>query len=180
MLVPQLLGMVEIMDMKTWDDFSVPRFFRKPPYGGFHCHGGSQIIWMVYKENPIKMDDLGVPLFQESSIWQTSTSKCYLLGSQTMSKYHAAHCTHCTVVGAHQFGTVWTEATTSHSRTHTHTHWWLVKYVCLLVELNARFLVVQSFLDNSKQRTDKKWSRCCNSEIRFKAAQEQWEWYRTL
>ena len=25
--------------------------------------------WMVYKENPIKMDDLGVPLFSETSIY---------------------------------------------------------------------------------------------------------------
>ena len=24
--------------------------------------------WMVYMENPIKMDDLGVPLFSETSI----------------------------------------------------------------------------------------------------------------
>ena len=24
--------------------------------------------WMVYKENPIKMDDLGVPLFEETPI----------------------------------------------------------------------------------------------------------------
>ena len=24
--------------------------------------------WMVYRENPIKMDDLGAPLFQETTI----------------------------------------------------------------------------------------------------------------
>jgi len=27
--------------------------------------------WMVYRENPIKMDDLGVPLFLETPTWKT-------------------------------------------------------------------------------------------------------------
>ena len=35
--------------------------------GGFQSHGGTP-KWMVYfMETPIKMDDLGVPLFQETS-----------------------------------------------------------------------------------------------------------------
>ena len=34
--------------------------------GGFLSHGGTQ-KWMVYNENPIKMDGWGVPLFQETS-----------------------------------------------------------------------------------------------------------------
>ena len=34
------------------------------PYGGFHSHGGTP-KWMVYREHPIKMDDLGVALFWE-------------------------------------------------------------------------------------------------------------------
>ena len=39
------------------------------PYGGFHSHGGIP-IWMVdFMEHPIKMDDLGVPPFQETSIF---------------------------------------------------------------------------------------------------------------
>ena len=29
--------------------------------------------WMVYKENPIKMDDLGVPLFLETPIKKNNT-----------------------------------------------------------------------------------------------------------
>ena len=34
-------------------------------YGGFHSHGGTP-EWMVYfMENPIKMDDLGVPYFRK-------------------------------------------------------------------------------------------------------------------
>ena len=32
-------------------------------------NGGTQ-EWMVYRENPIKMDDWGVSLFQETSIWE--------------------------------------------------------------------------------------------------------------
>ena len=36
-------------------------------YMGVSINGGSP-IWMVYRENPIKMDDLGVPPFQETTI----------------------------------------------------------------------------------------------------------------
>ena len=38
-------------------------------YGGFHRHGDPQ-KWMVYfMENPISMDDSGVAVFQETSIY---------------------------------------------------------------------------------------------------------------
>ena len=39
-------------------------------FGTFHGHGGT-LKWMVEKgkSNPIKMDDLGVPLFQETPIF---------------------------------------------------------------------------------------------------------------
>ena len=36
-------------------------------YGGFHKWGVSQNGWFI-RENPSKVDDLGVPLFQETSI----------------------------------------------------------------------------------------------------------------
>ena len=36
-------------------------------YGGFHRWGYPK--WLVYNGNPIKMDDLGVPLFQKTSIY---------------------------------------------------------------------------------------------------------------
>ena len=41
-----------------------------PGYGGFHKIGLPQ-KWMVYRKNAIKIDDLGVPLFQETSIWKS-------------------------------------------------------------------------------------------------------------
>ena len=34
---------------------------------GFQNRGTPK--WMVYNGNPIKMDDLGVPLFSETAIW---------------------------------------------------------------------------------------------------------------
>ena len=37
------------------------------PVGGFLKIGGNTPKWMVYMENPIKMDDLGVPPFKETS-----------------------------------------------------------------------------------------------------------------
>ena len=33
--------------------------------------------WMVYRENPIKMDDLGVPLFLETPTWKTEEKKTW-------------------------------------------------------------------------------------------------------
>ena len=38
--------------------------------------GVSQNEWFIM-ENPIKMDDLGVPLFSETSIWKSFPSKLY-------------------------------------------------------------------------------------------------------
>ena len=37
-------------------------------YGDFHSLGGTP-KWLVYKANPIEMDDLGVPPFMETSIY---------------------------------------------------------------------------------------------------------------
>ena len=34
--------------------------------GGFHSHGGTQKLLVFVRENPTKMDGLGVPLFQET------------------------------------------------------------------------------------------------------------------
>ena len=39
-------------------------------YGVFQNRGTSK--WMVYMENPIKMDDLGVPPFKETSVSKSS------------------------------------------------------------------------------------------------------------
>ena len=36
--------------------------------------------WMVYMENPLKMDDLGVPPFKETSIYRLYTR--YILSSR--------------------------------------------------------------------------------------------------
>ena len=37
-------------------------------YGGVHSHGGTPIAGWFTMENPMKVVDLGVPLFQETSI----------------------------------------------------------------------------------------------------------------
>ena len=62
-----------------WDNFSGDLFTRlfhsfvgnwlvsRHQYGGFHSHVDTP-KWLIFKGNPFKMDDLGVPLFQETSI----------------------------------------------------------------------------------------------------------------
>ena len=35
------------------------------PYGGFHSHGDTPIAGWFIMENPIKLHDLGVPLFRK-------------------------------------------------------------------------------------------------------------------
>ena len=37
-------------------------------FAGIYINGGTP-KWMVYGENPINMDDLQVPVFQDTSIW---------------------------------------------------------------------------------------------------------------
>ena len=37
-------------------------------YGGFHSHGGTPIAGWFTMENPMKVVDLGVALFQETSM----------------------------------------------------------------------------------------------------------------
>ena len=41
-------------------------------FGGYHKWVVPQIGWFI-RENPIKIDDLGVPLFQEATIYLTSS-----------------------------------------------------------------------------------------------------------
>ena len=40
-------------------------------FGGFHSHGVTPIAgWFILvMDNPVKMDDLGLPPFQETTIW---------------------------------------------------------------------------------------------------------------
>ena len=45
-------------------------------YGCFQKIGVSQNGWFIM-ENPTKMDDLGVPLFSETSIWKSFPSKLF-------------------------------------------------------------------------------------------------------
>ena len=51
---------------------------------GFHRHGGTP-KWMVLRGNPIKMDDLGVPLYGNTHIGtqekQTTCSECHWMSS---------------------------------------------------------------------------------------------------
>ena len=44
---------------------------------GVFINGGS-LKWLVYRENPTKMNDLGVPLFQETSIYVLTSMMCHL------------------------------------------------------------------------------------------------------
>ena len=46
--------------------------------------------WMILMENPIKMDDLGVPLFLETSIYQN----CFLLLSYKLENLEDQNKTH--------------------------------------------------------------------------------------
>ena len=53
-------------------------------YGGFHSHGGIPIAgWFMSWENTSKMDDLRIPLFQETSILQIDTNSVVGLISET-------------------------------------------------------------------------------------------------
>ena len=56
-----------LVPRKEWDFYYPPHVWHLD-YGGFHSHGGTTIAWFIM-ENPVEMDDLAVPLFQETSIF---------------------------------------------------------------------------------------------------------------
>ena len=47
--------------------FSRPMILNKTTYERFHKWGYPK--WIVYRKLPIKIDDLGIPLFQETIVW---------------------------------------------------------------------------------------------------------------
>ena len=57
-------------------------YFRKPPYGGFHKWGYPKRWMLCFKENPIKMDDVELPMvtrilgipYMSLSGWKAKTS----------------------------------------------------------------------------------------------------------
>ena len=54
-------------------------------YGGFQKIGGKNPKWMVYNGKPIKIDDLGVPLFLEIPILACAPSPVFLMTTRTIN-----------------------------------------------------------------------------------------------
>ena len=62
-------------DFVTWPFGNAPwvkKEEHKNTSGGFHSHGGIPMAGRLVVENPIKMDNLGVPPFQETSKWNVT------------------------------------------------------------------------------------------------------------
>ena len=50
--------------------FSTSRLLIQRVFGGFHSHGDTPIAGWFIREHPIEIDDLGVPLFQETPTYE--------------------------------------------------------------------------------------------------------------
>ena len=50
--------------------FSTSRLLIQRVFGGFHSHGDTPIAGWFIRDHPIEIDDLGVPLFQETPTYE--------------------------------------------------------------------------------------------------------------
>ena len=56
-------------------------------YGGFHKLGVPQNRWFIIMESPMKIDDLGVPLFQEIHVYIYIHGKIKHMATKPASRY---------------------------------------------------------------------------------------------